>query len=291
MFWDKLRQFIKLIRIHQAPKNFFIFIPLLFSKKFLVFQLGINTMMGFFAFFLLSGCVYIINDINDIEEDSLHPKKRLRPLASGKLSIKEAHIGLAFLLVLLAFVLAGIYLIHPVVILVMAGYLLNNILYSKLLKKIPFLDLLSVSTGFILRIYAGALIIDEQISTFLLLAMISITLLIISVKRYRELVIYGENARKVLKYYSARFLKNFITLLFICFIIIYFLFTLIDRKSNPYLIISNLPILALAYNYARQTFNTEHKEDDPFKLFLKSRFNLIISTIWFLIVLYSLIEF
>jgi len=286
----KVKYFIKLIRIHQILKAFFIFIPLVFSRKFLNPELDLYATIVFIAFFLLSGIVYIVNDINDIEEDKLHPKKKFRPLAAGNLTLKEAYIGLSIITLFFLVSVIFIYLINPTVLLILALYLINNLLYSKFLKRIPVLDLLSVSAGFVLRILAGALIINEQLSGFLLLAVICLTLLIISIKRYRELIIYGTKARTVLKYYSKDFLGGLISLFFIAFVCIYLLFTIIDKKSNLALIFSNIPIFILTLNFARQVFTLKDREDDPFKLFLLEKLNVILALTWLVIVLYSLLK-
>lgn len=286
---EKLKYFLTLIRIHQLPKNFFVLIPLVFSKKFLELDFIFHALLMFLAFIILSGMIYIINDINDIEEDKLHPKKQKRPLPSGKITINEAKSYFVLLAVILSIISLRIYFVEPYVLLVMIAYLINNILYSKFLKKIAVVDLLSVSFGFVLRTLSGALIIDENLSVFLLIEVILVTLIIISIKRYRELKLYGQNARKVLSQYSINKLKIAIQILGISFIIVYSIFSVYDEKSNLWLVISNVPIIFLCINFISQAFkNTKNKEDDPLKLFLSNNINKSLIILWTFIIFISL---
>src|SRR5215208_5416758 len=151
-----LTALIKTMRPRQWSKNGFIFFGLIFDKQ--LFMLGplIRTLAGFFLFCLISSAVYLFNDIADIEADRNHPEKKFRPIASGKLPVGVARTT-GLLLTFIALPLG--YLLSPVFALILAVYLANNILYSRWLKHVSILDVLIISSGFVLRVAAGVALI------------------------------------------------------------------------------------------------------------------------------------
>jgi len=180
-----LRALIKTMRPRQWTKNGFIFFALIFDKQ--LFSPGpfLRTLEGFFLFCLISSAVYLFNDIADIEGDRQHPEKKNRPLASGALPVGIAF-GAAVVLSLVA-LLVG-YLLAPVFAGILGIYLTLNILYSLWLKHIPILDVLIISSGFVLRVAAGvALITVERFSPWLYMITILFSLYIGLGKRRAEM--------------------------------------------------------------------------------------------------------
>ena len=225
-----LLNIVKLIRVHQWVKNFFVFVPLLFSLHFFEKEYFLTTFFAFLVFCLASSSVYVINDIIDIEADRSHPLKKNRPLPSGKLSKTTALIIFSVLLLLIAISLSGFnnYFMYSVV-----GFIILNSLYTFWLKHIVILDVFSIAAGFTLRVLAGAFVILVPISSWLLLTTMFISLFLGVMKRHSELTLTseGENSmsRKVLAQYSLNFADQMATVAAAGVIICYALYTVAPR--------------------------------------------------------------
>jgi decaprenyl-phosphate phosphoribosyltransferase len=170
--------------------------------------------------------VYVINDLADLRIDALHPVKRLtRPLASGAVSVTTARV---LLVVLAAFLLAGSFVSVPLVA-VLIGYIVLNVFYSTWLKRIPVVDIFCVATGFVLRVYAGAVVIDVPLSAWMLVTTLSIALYLAAIKRRDELDVQGNGARVVLDEYSVPLLDRFALMASVCAMVFYSLFVVTTR--------------------------------------------------------------
>jgi 4-hydroxybenzoate polyprenyltransferase len=148
---------LKTMRPQQWTKNLVIFAAVIFDRQLAFHNLTplLRTIAGFVVFCVLSGVVYLVNDIADLEADRQHPRKRLRPIASGQLSPGRRKRRL--LLALLA--LPAAYLLAPAFALVSLAYLLLNLAYSRWLKHVFLIDVLSIALGFVLRVGAGVTLI------------------------------------------------------------------------------------------------------------------------------------
>ncbi len=207
------RQWIKNLALYAALvfSGFFFYIPGNGRPYFWIVTFAVLT------FCLLTSAVYIINDIIDIEADRLHPFKKKRPLASGKLSIPIA--SLAIFLLLAAVIFFSLFL-HPFFRITIMGYFLLQILYATVTKHIPILDVLSIAAGFLLRIYAGAVVVNLHMDVWFLLTVISASLFLAVGKRQSERTLmtgkkfdesYKElgDTRKTLRNYSQRLLDQY----------------------------------------------------------------------------------
>lgn len=198
---DKFVQYLKLIRVKSWIKNLFVFVPLIFSKSlFDPYSLSLSF-LAFFTFSLASGFVYIINDIFDVEYDRSHPVKKYRPIAFGKVSVKESLFIAAAILILLILILS---ISNIQFILILATYILVNFLYTIYLKNMVILDVMIIAFGFLLRVAGGAIIINVDLSGWLILATVFISLFMAVIKRRVEYLTYEnmELKRKVLVDYS-----------------------------------------------------------------------------------------
>ena len=214
------------MRPRQWMKNGVLFAALVFDKK-LFFPLELSrTVLGFIIFCLLSGVIYIINDLADIEADRQHPKKRNRPLASGALPERYARMAALGLLIVLAPIS---YLLSPDFFLVALAYLVLNLAYSRWIKHIPLLDVFSIAAGFVLRVGAGVVLVNvERFSPWLYIVMTLGALYIGFGKRRAELATLAGAAgaaRKVLDGYTISILDQFITIVSATTIISYSLYT------------------------------------------------------------------
>ncbi len=167
----------------------------------------LKCILAFVIFSLVCSIVYIVNDIQDVEKDKLHPKKKNRPIASGKVSIKEAMFLIVFLLALtivgLICLKASIYTVA-----LLALYLVLNLGYSFGLKNIPLLDVAILVLGFLIRVVYGASVIGVEVSDWLYLTILSMSFYLVLGKRRNEIIKTDKNARKVLKYYNKEFLDK-----------------------------------------------------------------------------------
>jgi len=219
---------LKTMRPKQWIKNSVLFAALVFDRQFTPSHIPqiLETVAGFIIFCLLSGVVYIINDIADIEADRMHPDKCHRPIASGKLPVPIAR---AFALGLLVVIAPLSYLLSPVFSLIGLAYLLTNLAYSRWVKHIPLLDVFSISLGFVLRVAAGvALITVTRFSPWLYVVITLGSLYIGFGKRRSELALLtAENnaQRRVLDGYTLPVLDQYLTILSGTTIIAYSLYT------------------------------------------------------------------
>jgi len=275
------------MRPRQWTKNGFIFFALIFDKQ--LFSPGpfLRTLEGFFLFCLISSAVYLFNDIADIEGDRQHPEKKNRPLASGALPVGIAF-GAAVVLSLVA-LLVG-YLLAPVFAGILGIYLTLNILYSLWLKHIPILDVLIISSGFVLRVAAGvALITVERFSPWLYMITILFSLYIGLGKRRAEMNLLEQGAgayRKVLDGYTIPLLDQYITIVSGMTIIAYSLYTF----SAPNLPVNHSMMLTIpfvVYGIFRylQLIQTGHAAGAPDEVALKDRPLQVTVLLWGLAVI------
>jgi 4-hydroxybenzoate polyprenyltransferase len=190
---------VRLLRPKQWIKNGFVLAPLIFSGEFLNIQAIISSFCAFFLFCLASSATYVVNDLQDIERDRLHPKKsKTRPLAAGIISSRTACMVLALLYSLVVF---GCVLVPPVGR-VIIGYLVLNFAYTFILKHEPVVDIFTIAIGFVLRVYAGAIALNVQLSSWMFITTLCLALYLAAVKRRQELCQSGLDGREVLEKYT-----------------------------------------------------------------------------------------
>ena len=212
---NKIKEYIKLIRVKHYFKNVLIFLPLIFSGNIFNIEKLIISIIGFIAFSFVASVVYIINDIRDIENDRKHPIKRKRPLPAGTVSQKEAII-LAIVMLLIAYLLNTIIFVTcnmtiqnlVMSMILLSLYILLNIAYSFGLKNKPVIDIVILVSGFLIRILYGSAITNIEVSNWLYLTVISGSFYMGLGKRRNEIKKQGDKSREVLKRYSKEFLDK-----------------------------------------------------------------------------------
>jgi 4-hydroxybenzoate polyprenyltransferase len=215
---------ISSMRPHQWVKNTLIFAPLLFARRALDPAALASVSLVFLLFCLLSGGIYLINDVVDRRLDAGHPEKKKRPVASGRLSPSSASAAGA---VLCLSSTAASALISTSVAYVFAGYALISLSYIFFFKNVVILDAMAVASGFLLRVAAGGLAIPVEISFWLLICTALIALFLSLGKRRHELhLLEGEapSHRPVLKEYSPYLLDQMISLVATSTVIAYALY-------------------------------------------------------------------
>lgn len=217
------------MRPHQWIKNFFIFAPLIFSQNIFNVPLLVKTAAAFFLFCLLSGSLYIFNDLKDLEEDRHHPVKSRRALASGRLKRSAA---LAAFVFIGAASLLGSFFVNEYFFLMALLYVLLQMAYSFHLKHVVILDVFIVAAGFFVRVVAGGLAISVYISPWLLICTILLSLFLAMSKRRHELVLLDASAsshRPILREYSPYLLDQMIAVVTASTVIAYSLYTISEE--------------------------------------------------------------
>ena len=260
-----------LIRLKDWSKNIIIFLPLIFSGNLQNNNLYFDLFITFMLFSLTSSLIYIINDIIDINDDKKHSLKiHKKPLASGKLSIKFALslILIIFIILSLGFIKYQIVYIHLIL------YALINCAYSFFIKKIPILDVVLISIGYLIRLDVGSVVINVKTSIFLAGTIFFLACFIIFIKRFIELK--NEFKTKRSKYfYSKKNLKIVIILSSILFFLTLILFTLI---VDIRLLIS-IPLLILIFIRYYKSSIYYNLGEFPLDLIIRDKIILLTSSV------------
>lgn len=204
-----MRDYLKLIRVKHYIKNLLIFFPIVFSGNLFDAKELMSIIFAFLAFSFAASIVYIINDIRDKEKDKLHEKKKNRPIASGRISIRNAILCAVVLFILsflCQFLATGKIITFSYLFVVI--YLIINILYSLGLKDYPLVDIAILASGFLIRVLYGASVIHVEVSNWLYLTVLSAAFYLGLGKRRNEIIKVGKNSRPVLKYYTKEFLDK-----------------------------------------------------------------------------------
>jgi 4-hydroxybenzoate polyprenyltransferase len=268
-----LKALIKAMRLRQWTKNGFVFFALVFDKQLFSLEPFLRTLEGFFLFCLISSAVYLLNDIADIEADRQHPEKKHRPLASGELPVGVAQVA-AYILALISLSLG--YLLEPVFAGMIALYFVINLLYSRWLKHVPILDVLIVSSGFVLRVAAGvALITVERFSPWLYMLTILFSLYIGLGKRRSEMDLLARGAsahRKVLDGYTIPLLDQYITIVSGMTIVAYSIYTFsAPNLPENHSMMLTIPFVVYGIFRYLQLIQTGHAAGAPDEVALKDR--------------------
>jgi 4-hydroxybenzoate polyprenyltransferase len=230
-----IKQYLILFRIPQWIKNLFVFVPLIFSQNLFKGDYFTKSLHGFLLFCLTSSAVYVINDIIDIEADKAHPQKQKRPLPSGKISIRSGIMSAVILSVLIMLQMPFFNYLFNISLII---YFLLNFFYSLSLKHIVILDVFVIAAGFMLRVVGGAFVINVEISSWLILTTMFISLFLGVMKRRSELEISAVDSpvstRKVLMHYSSDFASQMATVAAAGVIICYALYTVAQRTVSAF---------------------------------------------------------
>jgi 4-hydroxybenzoate polyprenyltransferase len=249
-----LRELLKTMRPRQWVKNVFVFAAIAFSEGRLWTQPEpvLKVIAAFAAFCMAASAIYLINDLKDIEKDRAHPKKRHRPLASGRLSPTVAIVAAV---VLVATVLPLSYLIDPDggLMLVLCAYvIIQGFLYTYLLKNIVIFDILTIAAGFVLRAVAGAAVINVAMTPWLLVCMGLLALFLGIGKRRHELVLLENGAgehRRILNEYSVPMLDQMMSIVTASVIMAYSMTTFsapaVPQRPYPVLMLT-IPFVVYA---------------------------------------------
>lgn len=269
------------MRPKQWYKNLVIFIGIAFSLNLLNVHLWIIVIAAFIIFCLLSGSIYLINDVLDIEKDKKHPKKRKRPLPSGALKPYQAIIS-ATLFIIISFI--GSYLINIPFLITAVSFFLLIMVYNLFLKHYIIVDILVISTGFVIRAIAGAVAISVIVSPWLIICAFLLALFLALGKRRHELILLGDEAkehRQSLEGYSSQILDQMTIITTSTLIMSYSLYTFFTGKIAMML---TIPFAFYGIFRYLLLIHSENMGGEPEMLF-KDRGMLISIILWVLIVI------
>lgn len=218
----------RLLRPRQWIKNVFVLAPLLFAQRFRDPWSVSEALQATLMFTLASCVVYVLNDLQDLTADRQHPTKRYsRPLASGEVSETIGRVLLGFL--------AGAFLLSlflvPTIAAVVSAYLVLNVGYTLKFKRVPVVDLFCLASGFVLRVFAGAVAISVPLSSWMLITTLSLALYLAAIKRREELSRSGHGAREVLGSYTPGLLDRYALIAAASAIVFYSLFVMTVRPG------------------------------------------------------------
>ena len=279
---------LKEMRIKHWVKNCLTLLPLLCSGNFVHdHEATIKCFVGWIGFGFLASSIYVINDIVDCEKDKMHPKKKFRPIASGKMSIQSA-VGLAVSLVFLAIISnvmiggSGQYAYSWFVFL---AYYIVNLLYSiGGLKKIPLLDIVLLVSGFLLRVLYGSIITEVPISMWLYLVVVSGAFYLGFGKRRNELDLADMNTRDVLRSYSADYIDKMLTVCMTLALTFYSLWCVetVDINNRTPLMYVTIPLLMIIFFLYTMILDS-NSDGDPVDVILTNK-KLLLLIISFVII-------
>ncbi len=269
----QLRLLLKTMRPKQWTKNVFIWAAIVFDVKLFQREPFLRTLGTFLLFCLISGAVYIINDLVDLEKDRLHPEKRGRPLASGALNPALARLAAVIIVVVCLPISLWI---EPVLALVLYGYLGLMIAYSFVLKNIVIVDVLTIAMGFVLRVAAGVVVVSaERFSPWMYVCMVLLALFLGLGKRRQEIVLMQDNAgntRRILTEYNLRFVDEMLSLVSASTVMAYALYTFSAPNLPPnHAMMLTIPFVLYGLFRYLYLIHVKGETDPPDVVLLKDR--------------------
>ena len=289
--FEMMKQIIKLIRVKHWVKNILIFLPAFFGGVIHDIK-NIEILLLTFTYFSLSASlVYVVNDFIDINKDKLHPEKKKRPLASGKIT-KSGAIGLVIFFLLILCILS--FYVPIKVVTVTGVYLIINLLYSFYLKAIPIIELFIIALGFVFRILIGGFAVVVDPSKWIIMLTFFAALYIILSKRRGE-ILNNEalKTREVLNHYTEAFLTNAMVVVLSISVMAYIMYTVepsvIKQFSTDKIYITSIFVILALLRHFQQTLVYNNTES-PVKYLFKDKLMLIIILLWFInyyILIYS----
>jgi len=280
-----MRDFLRLLRVHQYSKNAFIILPLFFAGEIMDPAGLLQALKAFASFSLLASAVYILNDCKDAPFDREHPIKKDRPIPSGRISVPKA-MGIATALLLAGCV--GMFLTHRDAFMVMLLYFTINLLYTFGLKHISILDVTAIAVGFVLRLFVGAEATGVHLSVWMVTMTFLLAFFLALAKRRDDLIIFertGKQMRRSMDGYNAGFLDISMAIMAAIVIVSYMMYTVSPevtaRIGSQRLYLTGPFVIVGVLRYLQLTF-VEERSGSPTQVLLHDRFTQINLVLWLL---------
>jgi decaprenyl-phosphate phosphoribosyltransferase len=279
-----LRNFAGLLRVGQWVKNLFLFIPIFFAGEFQNLMKLQSVLVAFFAFSMVASAIYILNDLMDLPSDRLHPEKSKRPLAAGRISPTSAWVTMVILLVI------GTVFLYQLgnwsFAIILSSYFLINVAYSFGLKRVSIVEILIVSSGFVLRAVSGGLVASVEVSQWMLMMIFLLALFLALAKRRDDLLLQrasGAKVRKAIEHYSLEYINSLVIMVSGIIIVAYLMYVIspevINRFRSKYLYITSVFVIAGVMRYLQITL-VENKSGSPTKILYQDNFIRIVVALW-----------
>lgn len=289
LYSQGMQVYLNLLRVQSWIKNLLLVTPLVFSFHLFDTNLYLPVVAAFFSFSFLSSFVYVFNDLKDMESDKLHPRKKNRPLPSGRISRQAA--GITGVLALLTSAALATVVNNTSFYLALTSYLCINIAYITILKKISLVDCFCIATGFVIRVLAGCYAIAVIPSDWIVVVTFFLALFLAFSKRKSELVMLDKDSvqhRVALSGYSVKTLDVFIYICASICITAYLMYTL-TSNSIPAGLHDSLKYSAFfvvfgLFRYIQINEAERNADGDPTVLFYKDRLLQVTILLW---VMYS----
>ncbi len=270
-----LKNYIDLMRPAQYFKNLFIFAPLFFGLKITDIELLSKVFLAFVSFSIIASAVYVFNDYHDVEEDKLHPAKKNRPLATGRISKNSA------LLLMLTLLVAGVgsaSLLGRQMLYIVFVYLVLNIAYTLKLKHLAIIDVFIIAIGFVLRLFIGSAVTNIQLSMWIILMTFLLALFLALAKRRDDVLVFlsgGNRVRKVIDGYNLDLVNLSMTIIASVTIVSYIMYTVspevIKKAHTDKLYLSVVFVLLGIMRYLQIAF-VDKRSGSPTDVLLRDRF-------------------
>lgn len=282
MILQQIKAIIQLLRPLQWIKNAFVLAPLFFAYRFDEKESWTLALTAVLCFILASSVVYIINDIRDVAEDRTHPRKKLRPIASGRITVPVAT---ALSCLLLGAAIALLFKLPLSCTIIISIYLLLQVAYTCSLKKQAIFDVLIIASGFVLRVLMGGYAINAPISPWIILTTYLLALFLGFGKRYHELSVdgYSKN-RHSLRRYSKPLLDRLIGISCVSALLSYAMYAvetarLLDKTELVYTVVF---VIFGLFRYL-QVLYLDDKGGEPEKILLKDKIFFANGVLWFIV--------
>jgi 4-hydroxybenzoate polyprenyltransferase len=274
------------LRPKQWTKNLIVFAAPLYSMQLVNPNVFWKSLVSFFLFCFISGCVYILNDFVDRKADRMHPDKKHRPMASGALNPNLA-LTFGFLLFVSSVWVANLFNVSFALCLIL--YFTLNVFYSLQLKHVVLIDILLIASGFVLRAVGGALVIDVPLTEWFLLCALWLSMFLAVSKRRQELYLLQNKKgthRKVLESYSVALLDQYNSIFATTTIISYSLFVISSEHSN--LLMWSIPLVIYGICRYLYLIHQEGKGGKPEEILLEDKHIFITAVMYVVLILISL---
>ena len=272
----------------QWLKSMFVFAPIFFSNNLLKPNYLGPTLAVFASFCLISSSIYCFNDLRDVEADRLHPKKRHRPIASGKVSVRGGYV-MMILCTIVSFTLLPLAMSPntPYLYIIIAAYWLMNIGYCIRLKQYAIIDVSIIAIGFVLRVLIGGIATNIWISQWLVLMTFLLALFLALAKRSDDFTIYektGIKPRVSITGYNKEFINGATAVVASITMVCYIMYTMsnevISRIGSHYLYMTSGWVLIGLFRYLQNTI-VFCESSSPTKLLIKDHFMQLCILGWF----------
>ena len=292
-----MKSILSLLRPQQWIKNVFVFLPMFFGGRIADVECWLMATLAFMAMCFTASAIYCMNDILDRDDNRRHPRKRYRPVASGKISVRKAWAVFGVMLVLAGIVadfgFSGLERGEASVLL--GGYLLLNIAYCLWLKRIAIVDVFCISAGFVIRVFLGGVSCGIWVSPWLVCLTFLLTLFLAFAKRRDDVILRldtGTLSRASTAGYNVPFMNQVLGLLGAITMTCYIIYTVQPeveaRFGSEYIYLTSVFVLAGLLRYLQLTL-VENVSDDPTEILQKDRFIKGCVACWlavFVIILY-----